>query len=160
MDWKPSSDPGMDKARLQRGKITEILVTTSILVVRRSFNTFPQHCPSREKHPHMALRHESLTLFPHTFFFRLNLQHLLSPCSLRAKASGRKLSVHWQIHTASSGHMTCCHNSNAINRSINHSVNQWAKVWLKVTELQHTLQLWEQHLCLFDEAAPTKVSLI
>lgn len=102
-----------------------------ILVVRWSFNTSPQHRPSREKYSHMALRHESLTLFPHTFFFRLNLQHLLSLWSLRAKASGRKLSVHWQIHTASSGHMTCCHNSNSINWSINQSVNQWAKVWLK-----------------------------
>lgn len=59
-----------------------------------SLNSIPQHHPSGEKRSHMALRHDSLTHSPHTFFFRLNLQHLLSSCSLRAKASGRKLSVH------------------------------------------------------------------
>lgn len=98
----------------------------------------------------MALRHESLTLFPHTFFFRLNLQHLLSLCSLRAKASGKKLSVHWQIQTASSRHMTRCQNSDSIKQSITESVNQCFKVCLKLTELGSVWQLLKQHLCFSD----------
>lgn len=81
------------------------------------------HHPSTSFLQRETFTHGLEAWIPHTFlsthsFFRLNLQHFLSLCSLRAKASGRKLSVHWQIHTASSVHMTCCHNSNSINRSI------------------------------------------
>lgn len=112
-----------------------------------------QHHPSTPSFQREIFTHGLeawIPLFHHTFFFRLKLQQLLSPCSLGAKASGRKLSVHWQIHSASSRHMTCFHNSYSINRSFNQSVNKWAKVWFKLTELQCVQHLLEWHLSFAD----------
>lgn len=89
VDWKPSSDAGLDKARLERGKATN---TWSPLYPggRGEALTPPQR---RE-----SFTHGRRALVPHTFpshvpFFRLKLQHLLSLCSLRARASSTKLSM-------------------------------------------------------------------
>lgn len=87
VDRKPSSDAGLDKARLKRGKAAN--TQSPLYPGGRGEALTPPHW--RE-----SFTHGRRALVPHTFpshvpFFRLKLQHLLSLCSLRARASSTKL---------------------------------------------------------------------